>query len=288
MSNTIKRLNILALNVGCCIHDGDWNWKDVRSPFSRLYYVSDGTAQIELPSGIYDLKPGYLYFIPAYTQHNCICHSNFTHYYIHIFEDLQLGSAVLDELELPIEVESHPGDFEIMQRLCEINPTLKIPESNPESYDNHRTLMENYKKNLNRPFCDKVESRGIMFILLSRFLAQAKEKSTAKDDRIKRTISYINKNISKTIDIETLANLACMSKVHFFRTFKEHTGETPNSYLNKKKMEKAELYLVATELPIKTIADNLGYEDHSYFIRLFKKYSGLTPQQYRERSFSTK
>lgn len=288
MANRIDRLNLIALNVGCCVHDGDWNWKNVRSPFSRLYYVSEGHAQMELPSGIIDLKEGNLYFIPAYVKHSCICDSHFTHYYIHIYEDYMEGAAVLDEYELPLEVKGDNNDLLLMQRLCDINPTLKIPESNPESYDNHQTLMENFQKNLKRPFCDKVESRGILYILLSRFLAEAKLKNIAKDDRIRKIISYITRNLSKSLDIDLLADMACMSKVHFFRTFKEQTGETPNTFYIKKKLEKAELLLVASDLSVKTIASRLGYDDYSYFIRIFKKYSGLTPQQYREQKFENK
>lgn len=288
MANIIERLNLIALNIGCCVHNGDWNWKDVRSPFSRLYYVSEGHAQVELPSGIVDLKEGNLYYIPAYTRHSCICDSVFTHYYIHIFEDYLEGAAVLDEYDLPVEIKACPDALRIMQRLCEINPTLEIPESNPESYDNHQMLMVNFQKNLQRPFCDKVESRGLLYILLSKFLAEAKLKNIASDDRIRKVISYISRNLDKVLDVNQLADMACMSKVHFSRIFKEQTGETPNSYYIKKKMEKAELLLVASDIPVKTISTRLGYDDYSYFIRMFKKYSGLTPQQYREQKFENK
>ena len=58
-------------------------------------------------------------------------------------------------------------------------------------------------------------------------------------------------------------------------------GETPNVYVTKKKMEKAELLLVTSDLSVKQVADSLGYEDYSYFNKLFKKNAGVTPQQYR-------
>lgn len=38
-------------------------------------------------------------------------------------------------------------------------------------------------------------------------------------------------------------------------------------------------------LPVKSIADSLGYDDYSYFNRIFKKNSGMTPLQYRESHF---
>ena len=73
-----------------------------------------------------------------------------------------------------------------------------------------------------------------------------------------------------------------MSKDHFIRVFKQETGETPNAFITKRKLEKAELTLVTTNMPVNRIADLLGYDDYSYFNRIFKKNSGLTPQQYRK------
>lgn len=84
MNYPIDKLHLFTLNVGLACHNGDWNWKNVRSPFARLYLVVQGTAKIQLPSGIHDLSPGHLYFIPAFTTHSYICDSPFTHYYLHM------------------------------------------------------------------------------------------------------------------------------------------------------------------------------------------------------------
>ena len=63
----------LALNVGYAVHESDWNWKNVRSPFARLYYVSAGEADVILPDGMIHLTPGNLYLIPSYTLHSNVC-----------------------------------------------------------------------------------------------------------------------------------------------------------------------------------------------------------------------
>lgn len=196
---------------------------------------------------------------------------------------MQNETAILGDFNMPVEVEAQEDDLRLIKRLCEINPFLKIPASNPDVYDNHHMLIENYQKNLLRPFCDKVESRGIIFILLSHFLRYAQPKASVKDDRILQAIAFIRANINNRIDIDQLADKACMSKGHFFRMFKEETGDTPTNYIIRRKMEKAELLLVTTDNPVKTIADSLGYEDYSYFNRIFKKSTGVTPQQYREK-----
>ena len=52
MTQSIDQLHLLILNVGLAIHNADWNWKNVSSPFTRLYYIMEGTAQIIFPDGI--------------------------------------------------------------------------------------------------------------------------------------------------------------------------------------------------------------------------------------------
>lgn len=282
MNYSVDQLHLLTLNVGFAHHDGDWNWKNVRSPFARLYYVTEGEAQVTIGSDIYPLTHGNLYFIPAFTEHGYVCDASFSHYYIHIYENQQQGSGILDEWNFPVEVKASAIDLELMKRLCYINPFLKLPESDPMSYDNHSTLVSNIQLNQRRPFCDKVESRGILYILMSRFLKLATPKIDVKDDRIHKSLAYIRKHLDLPLDINHLAVEACMSKDHFIRIFKHATGETPNVYITKRKLEKAELILVTTDLSIKAIANMLAYEDYSYFNRLFKKHTGVTPQQYRE------
>ena len=282
MNYPIDKLHLLTLNVGLADHYADWNWKNVRSPFARLYYVTDGTAQVEMPSGVYTLTPNHLYFIPAYTMHSYICDSPFSHYYIHIYEDMQSDMSILEQWDYPVEVKAASGDLELVRRLCYINPFLKLQQSDPDVYDNHQTLISNIELNQRRPFCDKVESRGILYILMSRVLKYATPKADVRDDRIQMSLTYIRKHIGSKLDIDLLADKACMSKDHFIRVFKQETGETPNAFITKRKLEKAELTLVTTNMPVNRIADLLGYDDYSYFNRIFKKNSGLTPQQYRK------
>ena len=48
MVSLVDKLHPLVLNVGLAVHNADWNWKNVNSPFTRLYYITEGTAQIQL------------------------------------------------------------------------------------------------------------------------------------------------------------------------------------------------------------------------------------------------
>ncbi len=281
MSQLVDKLHPLVLNVGFAVHNADWNWKNVNSPFTRLYYITEGTAQIQMAGGIQILRPNYLYFIPAFTSHSYVCNSYFCHYYLHIYEEHRSDSNLLDEWDFPVEIPAGDLDLALFQRLCAINPLMSLPKSDPAVYDNNSTLMQNLLKNKQRALCDKVESRGIVYQLLAHFLKRAQTKVEASDDRIEKAILYIRKHVFETIDLSILAENSCLSKDHFIRLFKKETGVTPSKYINQKKIEKAQLILVTDEMSIKNVAIALSFEDYSYFNRLFKKLTGLTPLEYR-------
>lgn len=281
MNLQVEQMHPLVLNVGLAVHNADWNWKNVNSPFTRLYYVTEGSAQIELPDGIYTLSPKHMYFIPAFTIHTNICKSNFVHYYLHIYEDHYSDNDWLDHWKFPVEIEATNLDLALFKRLCEINPHMTLQKSDPTTYDNNPTLMQNLIKNRQRAFCDKVESRGIVFQLLSRFFKQGQSKIEMEDNRIAKTVLYIRKHLNEAIELEKLAEISCLSKDHFIRLFKKELGTTPLQYINQKKIEKAQLLLITEELAVKEIAFQLAFDDYSYFNRLFKKTTGVTPQEYR-------
>lgn len=281
MNLQVEQMHPLVLNVGLAVHNADWNWKNVNSPFTRLYYVTEGSAQIELPDGIYTLSPKHMYFIPAFTIHTNICKSNFVHYYLHIYEDHYSDNDWLDHWKFPVEIEATDLDLALFKRLCEINPHMTLQKSDPTTYDNNPTLMQNLIKNRQRAFCDKVESRGIVFQLLSRFFKQGQSKIEMEDNRIAKTVLYIRKHLNEAIELEKLAEISCLSKDHFIRLFKKELGTTPLQYINQKKIEKAQFLLITEELAVKEIAFQLAFDDYSYFNRLLKKTTGVTPQEYR-------
>lgn len=283
MNNSLDGLQLITLNVGYAVHDRDWNWKNVCSPFARLYYVTDGAAQIKTEKGVFDLEPDKMYLVPSFVRHDNICSSHFEHYYIHVFENGTSSDRIFEDYELPFQVNPGSVDLQLFRRLCELNPQMSLPQSNPMSYDNQDTLFQNIRINRIHSLQEQMESNGILSILVSRFLEHARPKQIADDGRIQNVIYHIRKNIERKITVNELADMASLSVEHFIRVFKKETGITPILYISKAKMERAMVILVTSNLPVKTIALTLGYDDCSYFNRVFRKHVGMTPQQYRDK-----
>ena len=75
-----------------------------------------------------------------------------------------------------------------------------------------------------------------------------------------------------------------LSPVYISKIFKEETGESPINYLIKIRLEKARDILIKDDnSSIKSIANEVGYEDAYHFSKLFKKYYGISPLYYRKR-----
>ena len=282
MNISLDKINLLTLNVGFAVHDGDWNWENVQSPFARLYLVTKGSALIICQDEEIILQSGYLYLIPPFKKHTDICTGHFEHYYIHIYEDPSSECRIFNEFEFPSRLQMEKLDTSLMKRMCEINPTLVLPQSNPYSYDNSKTLAENIRKNRMREISTKMESNGIVLQLLSKFLRTARQKYSLKDNRMQTVMEYIIEHLCENPEINELAAIACMSPDHFIRTFKMTIGETPKQYISRRLVEQAQILLSTSALSIKSIAEGLGYADYSYFIRMFKKKTGQTPHQYRD------
>lgn len=281
MQIPIESLNLLMLNVGLAQHNGDWNWKNVSSPFTRIYYVTKGQAWLHLPAGVVELKPHYMYIIPVYTMHSYECDSEFEHYYLHVYEGFKKETDVFDFYDFPTEVKAEERDNEIFETLCRLHPDAELPASNPEMYDNRSNFTDYVRRYNELPLYDKMQLRGCILILFSRFMRCARPRIWTKDERMAKVLKYVHDNIYDDIDIDNLASIACVTKPYLIRLFSKNFGISPLQYINKKKMEKAQLLLITGDLPIKELAYELGYNDHSYFIRLFKKIIGSTPMEYR-------
>lgn len=69
---------------------------------------------------------------------------------------------------------------------------------------------------------------------------------------------------------------------HFQRIFKEHADSSPYDFLLQSRMRWAARRLVEDDLPIGTVARQVGYQVPGEFSRMFKRKMGMSPQQFRE------
>ncbi len=94
--------------------------------------------------------------------------------------------------------------------------------------------------------------------------------------------AYIEKRLSKPIDIGQMAHVFRISKRKLFLLFHAHFGMPPLRYIAIRKIERARKLILSTSMSNDEIATILGFTDTNYFIRFFKKHTGLSPMQTRK------
>lgn len=281
MKTMNRHPDFVLLNVGHSRLNANWNWNRICSPFARIYLVTDGEARTRIGSDVFHLKPDCLYLIPPFTLHDDMCDGHFSLHYIHFYENAPLPESLFDRYAFPFELPAIELDRVLVERLLEMNPGRHLRHIDPQIYDNATSFRRFDADNNKMPLHSTIETQGILYQLMSRFISQMQHKSANKDKRIFQAIEYIHANINQDISVSLLADSCCMTSDHFIRLFRKEMKLTPLKYINRKKMERAQILLTTTNQPVQQIAVDLSVENVSYFNRLFRQHAGKTPSQFR-------
>lgn len=270
-----------VLHTGFAFHHSDWNFQNVCSPYTRIHFVKSGSARLHLHNKIYEMKPGYMYIVPAYINHGYECDDILELYYINFYQQPGQQLSLFDYYQFPAEVKAHSYDLQLIRRLVTINPGRELLQYDPRTLDNSIPSIRNIARLQQHPDASELETTGILQQLIARFLEKALFRNHQLDPRVKETLLYIANYIHQPIQIDTLAGICHLTKDHFIRLFRKEMRLTPVQFINRKKIEAAQLRILIGHESITGTAYSLGFENISYFNRLFKKETGMSPGAYK-------
>ncbi len=121
-----------------------------------------------------------------------------------------------------------------------------------------------------------------ILLLLQQFHADHPTK--IPDDRIKNTIEYLNKNLSKQLSVHDLAQHAHISPSRFAHIFADSTGMAPMHYLELQRIESAKALLLLTSDTIYMIAEKVGFQNQYHFSTRFRLLTGVSPRRFRQKA----
>lgn len=98
---------------------------------------------------------------------------------------------------------------------------------------------------------------------------------------VEKAIAFISYNYHKAVSIAELARHVGLERSYFSKLFNTTMGCPPQIFLQKYRIEKAQLLLKTTGLSIGEVCECVGFSDIFYFSRIFKKSVGLCPTKYR-------
>jgi AraC-like DNA-binding protein len=95
-------------------------------------------------------------------------------------------------------------------------------------------------------------------------------------------LQYIHEHIHEGVTVADVAKHCNLSVDYFTRIFKKEIAMAPLPYIQKRKIEKAQLMLALARKTIKDIAYDLSFSDMKHFNQLFNKLVGMSPKIYRK------
>ncbi len=89
------------------------------------------------------------------------------------------------------------------------------------------------------------------------------------------------KEYKQQLTLQDIANNVGISPFYLERLFKQETAETPRSYLEKIRIDKAIHLLKSTDWTMLAICYDIGFQSPSNFYKVFRRMNNCSPTEYR-------
>ena len=236
-----------------------WDAHHPQIQYNRLYYLTDGEATLRLLDGELQLKPGHVYFIPAFSVLESNIEGKMNKYYVHfqsVSRYFSLYRYFTDKFSAPAS--------EITEALF-------------------KTIVDNYADN---SISARLKVRGAMNLILSDFVREV-GSNMQKIGEFENVLAYIDENYNKDIKLKHLADMMKISSMYFSNHFKATFHISPKQYILNKRLIESQRLLLETSLSIKDIAYAVGFENENYFSEFFSAKTGISALKFRNRKLPT-
>ncbi len=128
-----------------------------------------------------------------------------------------------------------------------------------------------------------VELRSHLTLVLLRLLdlVDSARLDETNDPRFARVSSHIDRHLGEDLSVQDLALVAGCSVSAVQALFKKYAGLSPGEFVTRRRMQAAEQALLASDLPLKAIAERLGFADDRHFSTAFRRFHGMPPGRFR-------
>lgn len=124
----------------------------------------------------------------------------------------------------------------------------------------------------------KIQARAIFQLILHRLLSNYFRQSARQTDpRIHKITSYIAEHYAEDITIGQMAKMVNLHPVYLGKLFRQNTGLTFKEYVNRIRINNAEMMLSSGDFTVTETAERCGFHDVAYFSNLFKAMKGYPP-----------
>ena len=253
-------LNGLSVSVslqGCIVLGEKWKKERVNDPFSRLYFVKEGSGYLRPSEGEETaMQGGYLYFVPAGLTFSYGC-THLEKIYFHVNVAAEDGSDIFTQAK-----------------------RIGVLPFSAERYEALRGRL------FSTDYAGILYVKGVLDSVLSEFgeMYSLKREVPRYGKLVRAAMQIILQNPRIDWHAKKLSAELFVSESNLRKSFKRETGTGLHEYVEKQVFIKAKKLLAGNTFTIDEISDALGFCDRFYFSRRFAAVFGVTPVLYRKNS----
>jgi AraC family transcriptional regulator len=93
--------------------------------------------------------------------------------------------------------------------------------------------------------------------------------------------THIDTHLGGSLRTKDLAQLVQLSSFHFCRVFRVSFGQSPHTYVMRRRVERAQGLMLSTNQALGQIALDCGFADQAHFTKTFRRLCGESPGEWR-------
>ncbi|MCF0115000.1 MAG: helix-turn-helix transcriptional regulator [Erysipelotrichaceae bacterium] len=275
LSKFFSKLDIHVVSNGYCSIKDEKDLEVDWGSYYRVNYIIEGNVELHCCNIVRLFTPGMVLIMPPERLTKIAEGSEVKLFYI----NFQMRNLSYHE-DFDQFINDNFPDFCVKDRNKEILKLFEISfqegHDHPEgSYFLNHILLYSILISMTR------------FAMLDKpRISHSSDDLNQQDDYYNTALRYIQEHIEDKIEITDLADYLGISEIYLYKIFKKHTGESPQQFIIRYRIHQSTHYLANPNIPIKKIADMLGFSSASHYSVIFKKYMNETPAAFRKRTMN--
>ncbi|MBQ8351403.1 MAG: helix-turn-helix transcriptional regulator [Clostridia bacterium] len=251
-----EKINMHISDIAYAYLDRNWNNKNARAAYTRIYYVHRGRGEIAYGDRRVALLSGNIYIIPAGLDFSYSCEDSLEKLYCHVNLFCYNRTDLLSDLHECVVLSDRRAEIDraiACWRAGDVQGALQLKEM------------------ILRTATEAVTAAG-----------RPHEEIRTYSPLIRAAVTYIEKNLRADLTATALSTALFVSKSRLQKTFRTEMGTPLGQYITARVLTVAEEKLRLSRHTIREISDSLGFCDRFYFSRVFAAHFGISPAKYRK------
>lgn len=250
----------------------NWNIGTHFHLFCECHYLKTGNVLLTTPDDSIQLTENVFFILPANIAHS--------------FETIS-GPAERINFYIAFSPNSDEqyNTYSMYNKIFSTNEPIIYRNFN----ERFNSLLQLVQTDNSSDFLFQLKSKNLFSLILIELLEITESptklstiSNMSYDNQLKLKLeAFMLKNFSYNAKLDDLAQYLHVSPRQAERTVKRIFNKSFQEFKTEKRVEEAKHLLLTSTLPIKTIAETLGYNSYTSFFKTFQLYTGLSPEEYR-------